>query len=67
LEYFKYKIFIKMGAGGVGNNVVPSKMNSDKKPLDENGNEDKLIYEKKLAQIIPPKVKFKGNFSKRSL
>ncbi len=56
-----------MGAGGVGNNVVPSKMNSDKKPLDENGNEDKLIYEKKLAQIIPPKVKFKGNFSKRSL
>ena len=54
-----------MGAGGFGNNKVDSEMNSDKKTLNEN--EDKPIFEKKLAQFIPPKVAFKGDFSQRSL
>ena len=58
-----------MGAGSsfIGNSQNAITMNSDKKQLDENENEDKLIFEKKLAQFIPPKVKFKGNFSQRSL
>ena len=55
-----------MGVGGSGNKEVSSKINSDKRSLDENGKEDK-VFEKRLAQFIPPKVAFKGNFSQRSL
>ena len=56
-----------VGSSYFGNSQNAIKMDSDKKQLDENENEDKLIFEKKLAQFIPPKVKFKGNFSQRSL
>ena len=56
-----------VGSSYLGNSQNAIKMNLDKKQLNENENEDKLIFEKKLAQFIPPKVKFKGNFSQRSL